>query len=158
MIERDATSKPDQQEYLQLVQREIDQASLYSQRQIRRHRLAQIVAIIVGLAVPVVTAWSAVPREVIGLLSAIAIAATGIDQLCRYQQSGTQAMVTANQLERELNRFVYGAGTYAEHKGFNVFVDRIEQIRESADSAFAETWRKPVELPSSGGSPPQVSS
>ena len=157
MTEPDPTQRPQELEYLQLLQGEIKKLGDYSRRQIRRHRVAQIVAIIVGLSVPVITAWSSVPREVIALVSTVALAATAIDQLFRHQQSGTQAMVTANQLERELNRFLYHAGTYAERQDFGVFVDRIEQIREAADSAFAETWRKPVELPGSGGAAPQVS-
>lgn len=139
-----------QREYLQQLKAEITDLGDYSKRQLRRHRLLRMIVIMTGIAVPVLSAWSAVPREVIALVGALTAVAEGTTQLFGYQASGTQAMTTANQLERELNRFVLSAGPYAAGQNFGSFVDRIEQIREAADSAFVQTWQRPVE---GGGAP-----
>jgi hypothetical protein len=104
-----------------------------------------MIVITTGIAVPVLAAWSAVPREVIALVGALTAVAEGTAQLFGYQGTGTQAMMTSNQLERELNRFLLSAGPYAADRSFGVFADRIEQIRESADNAFAQTWQKPAD-------------
>jgi hypothetical protein len=133
-----------QREYLQILDEEIKKLSAYAARQLRRHRVFRIIVIIAGVAAPVLSSWAKVPREVIGLAGGIAAAAEGIAQLFAFQASATQAMTTGNQLERELNRFVLHAGPYAGEPDFPAFVDRIEQIREAGDSAFAQTWKKAV--------------
>jgi hypothetical protein len=130
-------------DYVTLVDAEITDLRAYSKRQLRRHRLARMIVIVTGIAVPVLSAWPVVPREVIALVGAFTAVAEGTAQLFGYQTSGTQAMMTSNQLERELNRFLYHAGPYVAVKDFSTFADRIEQIREAADGAFAKTWQKP---------------
>jgi hypothetical protein len=131
-----------QREYLQCLQAEITDLGKYSKRQLRRHRLLRMIVITTGIAVPVLSAWPAVDREVIALVGATSAVAEGTAQLFGYQASGTQAMTTGNQLERELNRFLLGAGPYSLGQDFGTFVDRIEQIREAADNAFVQTWQK----------------
>ena len=124
-----------------------------------------MIVITTGVAVPVLSAWSAVPREVIALVGALTALAEGTAQLFGYQTTGTQAMTTANQLERELNRFLLSAGPYAAGQHFGAFADRIEQIREAADSAFVQTWQKTldgrgapgVQSGGGGGGVPQIS-
>ncbi|MFC4066739.1 DUF4231 domain-containing protein [Actinoplanes subglobosus] len=150
-----------QRQYLLNLQAEIAKLGDYSTKQLRWHRILRMVVILTGVAVPVLSAWSAVPREVIAGVGALTAVAEGTAQLFGFQTSGTQAMTTANQLERELNRFLMKAGPYATNQDFSAFVDRIEQIREAADNAFVEAWQKPVESGSapaveSGGSPPPV--
>lgn len=133
-----------QREYLQKLAAEIRQLGHYSRRQLRRHRLLRMIVITTGVGVPVLSSWSAVPRAFIALVGAMTAVAEGSAQLFGYQSTGTQAMTTANQLERELNRFLLSAGPYAADQNFGVFVDRIEQIREAADNAFVQTWQKPA--------------
>jgi hypothetical protein len=141
----DVDAAATQREYLQHLKAEITDLGNYSKRQLRRHRLLRMIVITTGIAVPVLSAWSAVPREVIALVGALTAVAEGTTQLFGYQTTGTQAMTTANQLERELNRFLLSAGPYAAGQNFGAFVDRIEQIREAADNAFVQTWQKPVD-------------
>jgi len=133
-----------QREYLQKLSAEIRLLGDYSKRQLKRHRIFRIIVITTGIAVPVLSAWPSVPRGIIALAGALTAVAEAIAQLFRYQATSTQAMTTANQLERELNRFLLAAGPYAADRDFSVFADRVEQIREVADNAFVQTWQKVV--------------
>ena len=51
-------------------------------------------------------------------------------------------MKTQNELESEVNLFLFSAGPYAEQKTFPQFVERIEEIRAAADQAFRATLQK----------------
>jgi len=128
----------DQQEYIGLVLGEIAALDGYSQRQLRLHRLARIVVIAAGSAVPVLAAWSAVPRPVLALAGACAVAAEGVAQLFQFQTHAVNTLNTRNALEREVNRFLMAVG----QRTFATFAERVEDIREAADHGSREAWQK----------------
>jgi uncharacterized protein DUF4231 len=133
-----------QREYIQALQVQMADHGRYFRRQLRRHRLLRMIVIIAGISVPVLSAWPVVPREFIAAAGAVAAVAEGWAQLFAYQETATHAQSTANQLERELNRFLFSAGPYAGGRDFAAFVDRIEQIRDAGDNAFTKTWQRMV--------------
>ncbi|SNT65880.1 Protein of unknown function [Asanoa hainanensis] len=131
-----------EKQYLQGVQAEIAKVSAYSARQIRRHRWSAVVVVVAGASVPVLAAWDVIPTVVLGALGAVAAASGGIAQIMQWQSSGVTAMKVSNALERELNLFLMVAGPYATSRTFEMFVERIEAIRDVADQGFLETWQR----------------
>jgi hypothetical protein len=131
-----------EQDYIQLVQYEIEKLDGYCRSRMRRHRAARIVVIVLGAAVPVFAAWGAVPRVVLGGLGAGAAVAEAIAQLFQYQSMAINTLRTRNALERELNRFLLGVGRYAGMRSFALFAEHVEEIREAADQLSYEVWKK----------------
>lgn len=134
----------DEQKYLVLVQGEIDRLDSESRTQFLRHRAFRTAVIVLGLAVPVLASISAVPRVVIGAAGAAAAVAEGVAQLYQFHSHAVNALNTRNALERELNRFLMGAAHYSGpgQRTVSHFADRVEDIREIADHASLDAWRK----------------
>lgn len=132
----------DEQEYLEYVQGEIVRLDSESETQFRRHRASRTVVIVLGLAVPVLASASAVPRWIIGAVGAAAAIVEGIAQVYAFHPHAINALNTRNGLKRELNRFLMGAAHYAERRSINLFAERVEDIRQMADQASLDAWKK----------------
>ena len=136
-----ARSPADQ--YTDGVREEIRQLGAYFAKQINRYRAARVLVILSAALVPVLAAVSAVPRWVLGIFGALAVAAEGIQQLYQFHRSALNAMSTANALERVLNAYMTGTGRYAGsvNQVFPLLVEDVEKLRGAADKAFLETWQ-----------------
>jgi hypothetical protein len=138
--------------YEKLVRDEITKLSAYSGKQQDRYRLARVVVIVSAGSVPVLAGVPAAPKWVLGVVGAIAAATASIEQLFQWRRTSLNAMKTANELERELNRYVAGVREYAtdpsvpdaQHAADSLFIERVEAIRESADKAFIDIWQRPT--------------
>jgi hypothetical protein len=130
-------------EYTEGVRGEIRQLGAYFAKKITWYRIARIAVIVSAALVPVLAAVTVVPRWVLGIFGALAVATEGIQQLYQFQKSALHAMSTANSLERVLNKYITAVGRYkgSADQAFPLFVEDIETIRSGADKEFLQTWQ-----------------
>jgi hypothetical protein len=140
------------EDYEQRVRDEIKKLGAYSSRQQVRYRWARVVVIISAGSVPVLAAVPGAPKWLLGLVGAVAAAVAAIEQVFQLRRTSLNAMKTANELERELNRYLAGVREYAadpsepnaQHAVDSHFIERVEDIRESADHALVDIWQRPT--------------
>lgn len=130
-------------EYRERVRTEIHRLRTYFARQLTIYRAARVVTIVSAALVPVLATADQVPRWVLGILGAIAVVTEGIQGLYQFRLSALNAMRTANNLERVLNKYMTAVAPYegSSQQAFPVFVQDIEAIRANADDAFLQTWQ-----------------
>jgi hypothetical protein len=102
--------------------------------------------IVTATLVPVLATVTAVPRWVLGLLGATAAIIEAVQGLFQFRRSALDAMKTANEMERTLNRYMTAIDPYQgpPEMAFPLFVRDIESIRKAADDAFLQTWQATV--------------
>jgi hypothetical protein len=113
------------------------------------YRVARVTTIVSAALVPVLAVADQVPRWVLGILGGVAVITEGIQGLYQFRLAALNAMKTANDLERVLNKYMTAVEPYegSSQQAFPVFVNDIEAIRANADSAFLQTWQG-AEVPS----------
>jgi hypothetical protein len=130
----------DERKYIHGVNAEIKRLKEEAPYYQRWHQRARVAVIVTGGAVPVLTAWSAVPRPIIALAAAIAVAA--VAETFQPQAHAVNMLHAANALERELDRLLYGFPPYTGPGRFTLFGDRVSSIRETADVATRQAWQR----------------
>jgi len=82
----------------------------------------------------------------------------GIQGLFQFRRSALDAMKTANEMERALNRYMTAIDPYqgSPTAAFPLFVADIEAMRKAADDAFLQTWQATTSPPPLPESPRKV--
>ena len=146
MIGNPRTSKPNtdaRQFYLEEVQQEIFDHDKYHRIRMRAYRLSRMVVIVAAGLVPIFAAVDGIPKWVLGILGGLAAASEAVQQLYQMRQSALQAMRTGNLLAREMRMYLTASGPYStasDSDAFELLTRRVENIRQSAEILFADTW------------------
>lgn len=149
-----------EEQFIEGVRGEIKQHRAYFNKQMRLYRYGRVAVIVTAAGVPVLATVTAVPRWVLGLLGAIAVAIESVQGLYQFHRSALNAMKASNDLERVLNRYMTAIGPYQgpPSVAFSVFATEIESIRAATDDAFLRVWQPTTSTPSLAERPRTVSS
>lgn len=130
-------------EFVQDVADDVEKQHRYVSRQMRKYRIARVVAIVAAGLVPVLATVPAIGKVWLGALGALAVVAESVIQLYRWRDAALAAMQLGNALHVHLDLYRTRSAPYDTETGqarFSRFAAAITSIRRGAADAFAGIW------------------